>query len=309
MKDTLKRIVLITAAVAVVSLGIAAILFFTTKKNGVWELKGGIAVDEQETFSLEGITEINVQTGSIDVFIENTEGSSIEVYLHGTVHTNRSEAVPTLVVEQTGDLIEIATERKKGQYFTLGFYSDDLVLEIGVPEQYRNRLVVDTSSGDVDIIDQNLSELSVDTSSGDIQLRSIRAATVSMESSSGAQEAQNLQAEYSELTSTSGDLRVGDLQGGAKVKSSSGEIILSYLEFNADLEVRSSSGDVKLFLTEAAQFCLEARASSGDISCEFPITLAGASSVMSRNRVIGTVGDGTQQVVVKSSSGDITIRP
>jgi len=309
MNNTLKKIVLITAAVAVVSLGIATILFFTTSMNGAWELKGGVTVDEQETFSLEGIAELNVQTSSTDVLVGKSEGSSIEVYLHGTVHTSRSEAIPTLAVEQTGNLLQITTERENGQHFVLGFYSDDLVLEIGVPEQYRDRLVVRTSSGDVDIIDQNLSELSVDTSSGDIQLRSVQAATVSMESSSGDQEAENLQAEYSELTSTSGDVRVGDLTGGAKVKSSSGKITLSYLEFNADLEVRSSSGDVKLFLTETARFRLEARASSGDISCEFPLTLAGASSEMSRNAVVGMVGDGTHQIVVQTSSGDITIRP
>ena len=309
MNDTLKKIVLITATVAVVSLGIATILFFTTSMKGRWEPKDGITVDERKTFSLEGITEINVQTSSTDVLVGKSEGSSIEVYLNGTVHTSRSEAMPTLTAEQTGDLLEITTKRKNGQHFILGFYSGDLVLEIGVPEQYRNRLVVRTSSGDVDIIDQNLSELSVDTSSGDIQLRSVQAATVSMKSSSGDQEAEDLQAEYSELTSTSGDLRVGDLQGGAKVKSSSGEITMSYLEFNADLEVQSSSGDVKLFLTEAAQFRLEAKASSGDIRCEFPVTLAGANSEMSRNTVIGTVGDETHQVVVKTSSGDITIQP
>ena len=309
MNDTLKKIVLITAAVAVVSLDIATILFFTTSMKGRWEPKDGITVDERKTFSLEGITEINVQTSSTDVLVGKSEGSSIEVYLHGTVHTSRSEAMPTLTAEQAGDLLEITTKRKNGQHFILGFYSDDLVLEIGVPEQYRNRLVVRTSSGDVDIIDQNLSELSVDTSSGDIQLRSVQAATVSMKSSSGDQEAEDLQAEYSELTSTSGDLRVGDLKGGAKVNSSSGEITMSYLEFNADLEVQSSSGDVKLFLTEAAQFRLEAKASSGDIRCEFPVTLAGANSEMSRNTVIGTVGDETHQVVVKTSSGDITIQP
>ncbi len=309
MNATLKKIVLITAIVAVVSLGIATILFFTTSMKGRWEPKDGITVDERRTFSPEGTAEINVQTSSTDVLVGKSEGSSIEVYLHGTVRTSRSEAIPTLQAEQTGELLQIATERKNKRTWFLGFYSDDLVLEIRVPEQYRNRLVVRTSSGDVDITDQNLSELSVDTSSGDMQLRSVQAAAVSLESSSGDQEAENLQAEYSELTSTSGDMQMGDLRGGAKVKSSSGDITLSYLEFNADLEVRSSSGDVKLFLTEAAQFHLEARASSGDIRCEFPVTLAGASSEMSRNTVIGTVGDGTHQVVVKTSSGDITIRP
>jgi lia operon protein LiaG len=102
---------------------------------------------------------------------------------------------------------------------------------------------------------------------------------------------------------------VGDLQGGAKVKSSSGEITIRYFEFNADMEVRSSSGDVKLYLTEAAQFRLEAKASSGDIHCEFPVSLAGANSEMIRNKVVGMVGDGIHQVAVQTSSGDITIRP
>jgi lia operon protein LiaG len=309
MNHTLKKIVLITAAVAVVSLGIAGILFFTTSMNGAWELKGGITVDEQQSFLPEGINEINVQTSSIDVFIGNSEASSIEMYLHGSVHSSRSEAIPKLTVELSGDTLDITTERENGQHFVLGFYSDEVVLEIRVPEQYRNRLVVRTSSGDVDIIDQNLSELSVDTSSGDIQLRSIKAATISLESSSGDQEAESIQAENSELTSTSGDVWVRDLQGGARVKSSSGEITIRYFEFNADMEVRSSSGDVKLYLTEAAQFRLEAKASSGDIRCEFPVSLAGGNGEMSRNIVVGMVGDGIHQVAVQTSSGDITIRP
>lgn len=309
MNHTLKKIVLITAAVAVVSLGIAAILFFTTSMNRAWEPNGGITVDEQESFSPEGINEINVQTSSIDVSIGKAEASSIEMFLHGTVHSSRSQAIPKLTIELSGDTLEITTEWKNGQHFVLGFYSDDVVLEIRVPEQYRNRLVVRTSSGDVDIIDQNLSELSVDTSSGDIQLRSIQAATISLESSSGDQASEGIQAENSELISTSGDVRVEDLQGGAKVKSSSGEITIRYFEFNADMEVRSSSGDVKLYLTEAAQFRLQAKASSGDIRCEFPVSLAGAGGEMSRSKVVGMVGDGIHQVAVQTSSGDITIRP
>lgn len=309
MNHTLKKIVLITAAVAVVSLAIAAILFFTTSMNRAWEPNGGITVDEQESFSPEGINEINVQTSSIDVSIGKAEASSIEMFLHGTVHSSRSQAIPKLTIELSGDTLEITTEWKNGQHFVLGFYSDDVVLEIRVPEQYRNRLVVRTSSGDVDIIDQNLSELSVDTSSGDIQLRSIQAATISLESSSGDQAAEGIQAENSELISTSGDVRVEDLQGGAKVKSSSGEITIRYFEFNADMEVRSSSGDVKLYLTEAAQFRLQAKASSGDIRCEFPVSLAGAGGEMSRSKVVGMVGDGIHQVAVQTSSGDITIRP
>ena len=112
MNNTLKKIVLITAAVAVVSLGIATILFFATSMKGRWELKDGITVDERRTFSLEEIAEINVQTSSTDVLVGKSEGSSIEVYLHGTVYATRSEAITTLQAEQTGELLQIATERK-----------------------------------------------------------------------------------------------------------------------------------------------------------------------------------------------------
>jgi len=308
MKSTLGKVVLITTAVAVVSLGIAVILFFTTNMNGTWEMKGGIIVDEGETIALEGINKIDIRTGSIDVAVSKHQGSGAEVQLRGTVYHHRPEALPVLTVEQTGDSLEITTEQKKGGHFFHGFHSGDLVLEIRVPEQYRHLLAVHTGSGDVDIVDQDLAELSVDTGSGDICLRSVRAAAVSLESSSGDQEADELQAEYVELTSASGDLRAGGLQGGARVRSASGEITLSYLEFDADLEARSGSGDVRLFLTGTAQFRLDARSSSGDISCEFPLTLTGPDSEMSRKTLIGTVGDGARRVAVKTSSGDIQIR-
>jgi lia operon protein LiaG len=161
----------------------------------------------------------------------------------------------------------------------------------------------------VEINNQILSELSVETSSGDMRFSSVQAATIAMESSSGDQTVEGMRAEHSTLTSSSGEIRGRDLQGGIKAESSSGDITLRYSEFMADLEVRSSSGDVRLYLTDSAQFQVEARASSGDIDCAFPVTLSGTDSQASRNRLFGTVGEGTNQVVIRTSSGDITIRP
>ncbi|UCF98545.1 MAG: DUF4097 family beta strand repeat protein [Spirochaetaceae bacterium] len=309
MNRNLKKIVFITAAVAVVSLGLAAILFFATNVGRAWGLKGGIPVDERRTFFVEGIGDISIRTGSTDVFVGKNEGSSVEIHLYGTVYSAQPEAIPALNAEQNGGLLTITTGRKDGRPFVLGFFSSDLILEIRIPERYRDALLVHTSSGDVEIDDQQLSKLSVETSSGDIQLRSIQAGTITLGSSSGDQRVENLLAEHSELTSSSGEIRVKGLEGGAKAESSSGDITLHYQVFNSDLEVRSSSGDVGLFLTETAEFRLEARASSGDVDCAFPVTLAEASGEVRRNRLRGIVGDGTHQVVVQTSSGDITIRP
>jgi lia operon protein LiaG len=161
----------------------------------------------------------------------------------------------------------------------------------------------------VEISDQILSDLSVQTSSGDMRLNAVQASTIAMESSSGDHTAEGLNAGQATITSSSGEIRVRDLQGSVKAESSSGDITLRYREFTSDLEVRSSSGDVELFLTEAAEFRVEARASSGDIDCAFPVTLNGADSEARRNHLFGAVGEGTHRVVVRTSSGDITIRP
>ena len=308
-KGTLKKIVWITAAVAVVSLGIAAVLFFATGIDRPWESGKGIIVDEKRSFASGGIEKLEVRTSSTDVLVGTGEGNTVDVRLHGTVYTGQAAAVPALAAERVGDVIDISTERKDGRRWVLGFFSSNLILEIEVPDQYRGALAVHTSSGDVEISDRILSELSVRTSSGRIELHSIQAGTVSMDSSSGDQTAEGMNAGYSKMTSSSGDIRAKGLQGEARVESSSGDLTLRYGQFDSDLEVRSSSGDVELFLTEAAEFRVEARASSGDIDCAFPVTLSGADSEMRRNRLFGAVGEGTHRVVVHTSSGDITIRP
>ncbi len=309
MNDTIRRIVLISAAVAAVSLGIAAVLFFTTGIYSSGGVKDGFTVDESYSFSPAGIEEINVSTSSTDVLVVGSASESIEAGLHGTVYTTHPEAVPRFSAHQQDEVLEIATEGKDGGKFMIGFYSGDLVLELRLPETYQELLVVRTSSGDVKIADQKLSGLSVDTSSGDLELRSVRTSSLRKQSSSGDLVARDLDADDAELISTSGDTRIEGLRGSARVKSSSGKTVLRYSAFDGDLEVRSSSGDVRLSLTDAARFRLQARASSGDVTCHFPITMSGPASEMSRNTLVGVVREGTHSVTVDTSSGDITIGP
>jgi lia operon protein LiaG len=308
VNNTLKTIVWITTGIAVVSLGIAAVLFFATGSAGSWKPDGDFIVDEYESVALDGIETIDVRTSSTDVYLTSSEGDTVDIRLHGTVYAGQIESVPALAAKRNGETLGISQERRDGRKWFLGFFSSDLILEIEVPSRYRGTLVVNTSSADVAINNQILSKLSAETSSGDMNLHSIQAAAVEMKSSSGDQTVAGMHAETARLTSSSGEIRVTDLQGGAGAESSSGDISLSYSEFDADLRVRSSSGDVELYLTDTAEFRLQARASSGDIDCSFPVTVSEADDESRRNRLSGTVGQGTHNVTVQTSSGDITIR-
>ena len=216
-KGALKKIAWISAAVAVISLGIAAVLFFATDMGRPWESGKGIIIDEKRSFASGGIGKLEVRTSSTDVYITESQGNTIVAHLHGTVYTGQAEAVPALAAEQAGNVIGISTERQDGRRWVLGFFSSDLILEIEIPDNYRGALVVHTSSGDVEISGQILSELSVQTSSGSIQLHSIEAATAALKSSSGDQTAEGMNAGYSQMTSSSGEIRAKDLQGSARV--------------------------------------------------------------------------------------------
>jgi lia operon protein LiaG len=309
VNDTLKTIVWITAGAAVVSLGIAVLLFFTGDMAESFKPGNGITVDERKSFGTGGIDRINVQTSSIDVYVTTVDGDTVELWLHGEVYTGQPDAVPALAADKNGELLEISLERKDERKWMLGFFSGDLILEIGIPQSYGGSLKVDTSSGDVEIRDQNLSELSVQTSSGDLRLNSIQASTIAMESSSGDLTGESLNAGHATMSSSSGEIRVRGLRGGVSAESSSGDISLRFGELDGNVEVESSSGDVGLFLTETAAFQVEAKASSGDVDCAYAVTLSGADREIRKNRLSGTVGAGTHRVSVKTSSGDITIRP
>ncbi|MBN2553641.1 MAG: DUF4097 family beta strand repeat protein [Spirochaetales bacterium] len=309
MKHTLAKVALITAAVAVVSLGIAAILFFTTNIDQGWMLKRGAEVEKRETASLDGITEIDVRSSSVDVLVGANGGDALEVKLHGMVYSDHPEAVPQLIVEKDGELLSIGTGAGKPRPFVFAIRSGDLVLEVGIPQRYRGTLVVRSRSGDVTILEQELARLSVETASGDMKLRSVSSAEASLISASGDQAIDGLEGGQLSLRSLSGGILAEDLRGAARVESSSGDIFLKYRQFDADLDVQSSSGDVELFLTDSAGFCLEARSSSGDIDCAFPLVLSASGGQMSRDAVVGIVAEGTHSVRVNTSSGDVTLGP
>jgi hypothetical protein len=98
MNNTLKIIVWITAAIAVVSLGTAAVLFFAGGMGGPWEAGSGIDIDERKTVPLSGIGVIEVNTSSTDVYVAASEGDTIDMRLRGTVYSGQADAVPTLTV-------------------------------------------------------------------------------------------------------------------------------------------------------------------------------------------------------------------
>ncbi|HYX19572.1 MAG TPA: DUF4097 family beta strand repeat-containing protein [Thermoanaerobaculia bacterium] len=147
----------------------------------------------------------------------------------------------------------------------------------------------DFSSGDCDLVGFEGDSLSIRTTSGDASLRSVKA-------------------RRAEFESTSGDVRLvdADLQE-LSAEASSGDVAFEAAGASLrEARIRTSSGDVSLRLPSESSFQVEADQSSGDMEVNFD----GGSVVNHRDRVVGyRHGTGGARILVRTSSGDLTVSP
>ena len=147
----------------------------------------------------------------------------------------------------------------------------------------------DTGSGDVDFSDVVGTTVSAGTGSGDVTLEDV-AGSISCDTGSGDIEGEQVR-----------------VRGGLIVDTGSGEI-----NFSADLraaetvELDTGSGAVHLrLLSEVPSLRFNVQTSSGDISVRLPGLDEQASG---RRRFRGRTDDGRIPVIIRTSSGDVTVR-
>ena len=104
-------------------------------------------------------------------------------------------------------------------------------------------------------------------------------------------------------TTTSGRIDMRSAAGVVRLSTSSGDVDVRLVAPLTRVEVSSSSGDIAARLADGLSCTVELRTSNGTLDTSVPLE---ASSV-TRHRVAGKVRGGTTPVVLRSSSGDITL--
>ncbi len=305
-KNALTRVVVITAIVAVVALGLATVIGFAAGGSSPWHfVRAGATVDERKSLEFQGIDLLSVTFVSGKVLIVEGAGSSVEARVHGTVGAGNADALPHLVVERAGSAADISLERK--QPLSIGLYWSNLVLEVRVPAGYMKKLTVKTVSADVEVADHTYSALEVSTTSGDVRVGAVRAADFRMSTTSGDLRAARVNAQRADISSVSGDVEVTSMTGDTSLRTTSGKASLAFEALSGRIDAGSVSGDITIALPLNAQFELDARSTSGKVTCGFPITIAENRSGSGSHVLSGTVGAGGSPVIVRTVSGDIGI--
>lgn len=277
----LRKVLIITSIVAGAALVAAGVTWLAGGGPGGM-LAGGRAVDEAASVPAAGATRLAIRTVSEDVRVAVGGGDTVEVRLHGTTAAGAA-AAPRLSAERAGSTVEISVEREK----LAGFTWSSLALDVTIPRDWTGSIEVATVSAGVSLPDLSAETVAVRTVSGRAVLGEVRAAEVSFHTTSGGLRAAALEARSVELTSVSGSLVVQRLAGSARV--------------------RSTSGGVRLTLPADAGFRLDARSTSGRVTCAFPIQLATGQAAGQGHALAGTVGDGRDELAITTVSGSIAI--
>jgi lia operon protein LiaG len=102
----------------------------------------------------------------------------------------------------------------------------------------------------------------------------------------------------------SGDvvLEDGSQNESIEIATVSGDVYIEQ-EDSSNMNVRVTSGDIEINLSEDAQFFLNAKTVSGHIENTFPIKITSSG----RRNLEGVVGSDEKQIDVSTTSGDISL--
>jgi len=364
----LKKISLLLTGTALACFGLAAMLFFNIDLKGFKDNKYLYNINEEKSFAVETIKNININTFSSDINIIDTDDSKVKVHIYGKLYSKNRQEVNNPVIELNNEKLDIKQSKKEdvhiGINFNIGnlFNANETKIDLFIPKSYRENIKIDSFSGDIVADPLNIKELNVNTFSAEIVLNEVTADTVSLETSSGDIKAKYIKANNNiKINSFSGNNNFGGLKTlDFNIENSSGEMSLGVVEtekttistfsgdigakeieavdadistsagnirvndvsakkilcktFDGDItfnkaklkdsDIETSSGNVAIRLNENSEFDLDAGSSSGDVSCEFPIT---SIEKQGEHEIKGIVGKADGQIKIETFSGDISI--
>jgi len=246
--------------------------------------------------ALAGVEVVTSQRGDT-LTIEVRRPPTFGGFVGRSPHADLRLSLPTgVVVEAQTVSGEIAAEGLRGDA-TLGTVSGEIDTEgtegalslnttSGDAEvsDHRGPLVANSISGDISA-SGDLADPHVETVSGDVRLEGVRG-RVQIDTISGEISVRAARDAVLSLESTSGDIEV---DGG--------------LAASEESRINNISGDVRLALPAGGNLRVDAGTISGELRAELELR----DLIEERRRLRGRLGDGAANLVIITTSGDVTI--
>lgn len=239
--------------------------------------------------------ELNIDSSDTTIIAEKRDDVQAELDGKGT-----------LSVQKNGDTIEVEVKRKWYQWFSFFGESD---VTVYIPKEYERHLDLNIGSGNLTFSGESkskpmkLDRVNIDMSSGHVKLAHLETTEFEHDGSSGKLTIDSLTTKEGSFDMSSGDVKLINYVGPIEGDLSSGDMRVEMEKLAGDVRFDLNSGSVKLNLPDQADFTLKGEASSGDISCEFPLK----DQKMDDGNITGKHGSGKYKIDVSISSGHVDI--
>jgi len=276
-------------------------------------------VNEERVEEIRGIRIISIETVSDKISVIPVDSDEIKAHYYGSYSTTNPDYRPEMVVEKSGSRINIKIVYRSN-HLNISFYSD-LKLDVYIPEQFKDDLMIKSTSGEVAVGKFNLKELEYSNTSGNMYAEWIEAEKAGLSTTSGETRlngkfggfkfatisgnliSDDFTSKESELNTTSGEIRLSGKPGDVNSTGVSGNLNLYYTDFSNKIETNTVSGEVEIRLPADAGFELQYGTVSGEAQCDFAV-----SDRQGKKGLRGTVGSGEGSVHVNTVSGNMKIR-
>ncbi|MDP4088647.1 MAG: DUF4097 family beta strand repeat-containing protein [Bacillota bacterium] len=301
-----KSLVLILFGLMLICAGVGTLIAYAYNPGDPFNIIGGkysVNVDEAKTADIKDVDEISVNVSSADINIIPEDREDVKAVLSGYIKSSSEVAKPELTVDKSSNKLSIGI---KGQNSFWGFVNISLKMDVYIPKSYSKDLSLDSSSGEMNLTEKlTLNNLICSLSSGDLTIKDTTCNKFSYDCSSGSMKADILKTQETKLDSSSGDITIKSFTGNVEGESSSGEISIAYSEFNNNVNLTARSGEINIKLPKNSEFYLDANCSSGEVDCDFPVTISGKKK---DNTLTGTVVSDKNKIKLNTSSGDINVK-
>ena len=235
-------------------------------------------VEEKE---ITNIKDFNIESEVADIYIENSESSTIKVELY-------SDDAKEYEITELNDQIKVVLKDKKA--FKL--FKKTPVIKIHAPKTYNKLFTINERTGDIKISEFENADLDINLTTGDTEVKSINdvnikfttgdieiknANNVKLDGTTGDIEVGKVKSLTSKTTTgdvnvdivdniktsiTTGDIEINTINNSCELTSTTGDIEINNATINKKSKITSGTGDVKIDRTKNCY--VEAKTKIGD---------------------------------------------
>jgi hypothetical protein len=242
------------------------------------------------------VDRLRVADANGDVRIERTDGDAVRVRAHKTAHgkTELSELEVRSRVESGA--LRLSTRQPD----VTGIGGGTVDLEIDVPASVATERV-ETDDGEV-VVRNTVGDVTVETNDGDVTATGVRG-DVTARTTDGSVSVERVDGVVV-ARSRDGDVSVDDPGSVGTVRTDDGTVTAAVPAVDGTGTVRSTDGDVTVTLGHGVDAAVEATTADGQVTA---VDVLDDVRTATETTVTGTVGDGTNQLTVRTTDGDVTV--